>query len=126
MKPVMSPTKKYFDFLQLCDTQRTLLQKSCAFMSLKHMVLFEIIALKHAQGNPMTISEVMGLQRIASSAALHVRIDNLREARMIQVMSKNGNRRTKYLVPSDKGERYLHRMGELLQSMFVTRQTQDK
>lgn len=122
----MSPRKKYFDFLQLCETHRTLLQRSSAFISLKHMVLFEIIALKHAQGNPMTISEAMSLQQIASSAALHVRIDNLREAGMIQVIFKNGQRRTKHLVPSEKGELYLQHMGELLQSMYVTRQTQQK
>lgn len=80
------------------------------------MVLFETIALKHSSDNAMTVSETMSLQNIASSASLHQRIDDLREAGMICVVFKGVDRRTKYLIPTDKGERYLEFMGQLLRS----------
>jgi DNA-binding MarR family transcriptional regulator len=78
------------------------------------MALFVAIALKDASGEAMTVSETMSLQNIGSSAALHKRIDDLREAGMICVIFKGENRRTKYLIPTDKGGRYLEFMGQLL------------
>jgi DNA-binding MarR family transcriptional regulator len=88
------------------------------------MALFAIIALKHAAGQAMTVSEAMALRTLASSAALHNRIDDLREAGMICVTYKGHNRRSKFLIPTEKGMRYLQRMGQLMQScMCVNRQT---
>jgi len=120
----MPKRKIYFDFLILNEKNNALIQRSSAHISLNQLALFEVIALKHSQGQTMTISQAMALQHLASRAALHVRINDLREAGMIQVLIKDGDRRSKYLAPSGKGERYLQLMGKLLQSMCVNRQTQ--
>jgi DNA-binding MarR family transcriptional regulator len=110
----MPYTKLYFDFLRRCEKNRLSINRSCAHISSKQLVLFIEIALKHAQGQPMTVSQTMALRSIASSAALHDRIDDLREAGMIHVSYNGADRRTKYLIPSDKGHRYLTYMGALL------------
>lgn len=119
----MPPRKHYFDFLTLCEANSALIQRSSAHISRNHMALFEIVALKHAQGQTMTISQAMALRHMASSSTLHVRIDDLREAGMIQVMHKESRKRSKYLIPSKKGEQYLQLIGELLRVMYVIRQT---
>jgi DNA-binding MarR family transcriptional regulator len=110
----MSYQNLYFDFLLRCEQKQTLINQSSAHISSKLMVLFVVIATKHAEGQAMTVSQTMGLPGMASSAALHKRIDDLREAGMICVVFKGSDRRTKYLAPTDKGNRYLQLMGELL------------
>ena len=110
----MPHTTIYFDFLQLCEQKKSLVNQYSAQISPNLLALFELIVVKHAQDQAMTVSEAMALQHMASSAALHKRIDDLREAGMIDVIFKGRNRRTKYLIPSEKGERYLRFMGQLL------------
>ena len=110
----MSYKNIYFDFLLRCESKQTLINNSSAHISSKLMALFVAIALKHASGQAMTVSETMSLQNMASSAALHKRIDDLREAGMIFAIFKGEDRRTKYLIPTDKGYRYLELMGQLL------------
>jgi DNA-binding MarR family transcriptional regulator len=108
----------YLGFLQLCEQKNALINTYSAHISPNLLALFVVIARKHAQGHPMTVSEAMGLQKMASSAALHKRIDDLREAGMICLIFKHTDRRTKYLVPSDKGEKYLKLMGQLLRLTY--------
>jgi hypothetical protein len=80
------------------------------------MALFVVIALRHSRDQAMTVSEAMSLQAIASSAALHQRIDDLREVGMICVIYKGVDRRTKYLIPTEKGDHYLSMMGDFLRA----------
>lgn len=112
----MSYQNLYFDFLLRCEHKQTLINQSSAHISSKLIALFVVIATKHADGQAMTVSQAMGLPDMASSAALHKRIDDLREAGMICVVFKGSDRRTKYLVPTDKGNRYLQLMGDLLRA----------
>lgn len=110
----MSHPNPYFDFLLRCEHEQALINQSSAHMSSKLMALFVLIAIKHAEGQAMTVSQTMALPGMASSAALHKRIDDLREAGMICVMFKGSDRRTKFLIPTDKANRYLSIMGDLL------------
>jgi len=106
----------YFDFLLRCEQQQTLIQQSSGHISSKLIAMFMVLATRHANGQAMTVSEAMLQPDMASSAALHKRIDDLREAGMIGVVFKGSDRRTKYLVPTDKGDRYLQLMGDLLRA----------
>lgn len=106
----------YFDFLLRCEHKEGLIDRSSAHISSKLMALFVVLAMKHADGQDMTVSDTMALQHLASSAAIHQRINDLREAGMICVVYKGTDRRTKYLVPTDKGDRYLKLMGDLLRA----------
>ena len=112
----MSHQHLYLDFLLRCEHKQALINRSSAYISPKLMALFLELAAKHALGQDMTVSGAMALQHLASSAALHQRIDDLREAGMICVVYKGVDRRTKYLVPTDKGDRYLKLMGDLLRA----------
>lgn len=114
----MSYIKLYFDFLLRCEKNQVQIHQSCAHISSKLLTLFLEIAQQHAHGQPMTVSQAMQLQHIASSATLHNRIDDLREAGMICVSFKGTDRRTKYLIPTDKGHRYLALMEALLCDTF--------
>jgi len=106
----------YFEFLLRCEEKQALINKKSAHISAKLMALFVVIALKHAHDQTMTVSDAMALQDIASSAALHHRIDDLREAGMICVIYRGVDRRTKYLKPTEKGDRYLSMMGDFLRA----------
>lgn len=116
----MPYTAIYFDFLKLREQKKSLTAHYSAQISPNLLALFELIVVKHAQDQAMTVSEAMALQHLASSAALHKRIDDLREAGMIDVIFKGRNRRTKYLVPSEKGIRYLRLMGQLFRKASRT------
>ena len=106
----------YFDFLLRCEQQQALINQSSGHISSKLTVMFLVLATRHANGQAMTVSEAMLQPEMASSAALHKRIDDLREAGMICVVFKGSDRRTKFLAPTDKGQRYLQLMGNLLQA----------
>jgi hypothetical protein len=112
----MSHPNPYFDFLLRCEHAQTTINQSSAHISSKLMVLFVLLAMKHAEGQAMSVSQTMALPGMASSAALHKRIDDLREAGMICVVYKGSDRRTKYLVPSEKANHYLSLMGDLLKA----------
>jgi DNA-binding MarR family transcriptional regulator len=73
--------------------------------------LLEIIAVRQAMGNPMTVADAMALSDLASSATLHRKIDMLREAGLIDMIFGDKNRRTKYLVPTDLANDYFSKMG---------------
>lgn len=110
----MLPSRLCINFLRLCETNRTLINHYSSHISPAALALFVVIVLNHEKNRPLTISEAMALDHMASSAALHKRIDDLREAGMVCVTFKGQNRRTKFLSPTNKGERYLKLMGQLL------------
>ena len=133
----MSHSNIYFNFLLLCEDKKICIQKYSAHCSSELLALFDQISQRHAINQTMTISQTTELHHLGSSATLHKRIDDLREAGMIQISFKDKNRRTKYLEPSRKGQRYLTYMGQLLriaikqtmankQGMCLSRQTLDK
>lgn len=112
----MAHQNLYFDFLLRCEHHQALIKQSSGHISSKLTALFMALAIRHAHGQAMTVSEAMLQPEMASSAALHKRIDDLREAGMICVVFKGSDRRTKYLAPTDKGNRYLQLMGDLLRA----------
>ena len=62
--------------------------------------LLEIIAIAHVQGHSMTVSAAMKLAMIASPASIHRKLELLRIANLITHQFNEGNRRTKYLLPT--------------------------
>jgi DNA-binding MarR family transcriptional regulator len=68
-------------------------------MDLMERALLDIIA---QCDDRLTVTEAMSLADLASSATLHRKIDNLRKAGWITLEHVEGNRRTKYLEPTEK------------------------
>ena len=67
----------------------------------------------------MTVMQTMAMQHLASPATIHRRVDVLREGLLIDMVFHKGDRRTKYLVPTELADRYFARMGELMRSVFA-------
>jgi hypothetical protein len=68
--------------------------------------LLEAIAVRHAQNQPLTVTEAMGMSQIASPATIHRKLDVLREVGMIDTQFEGTNRRTKFLVPTPQANLY--------------------
>ena len=68
--------------------------------------LLEVIAVRNAQGKPLTVTEAMSMAHIASPATIHRKLDVLREIGMIDTQFEGTNRRTKFLVPTPQATQY--------------------
>ena len=82
--------------------------------------LLELIALKHNQQQPLTISEAMALGHIASPATIHRKLDLLRDVGMVETVHEGQNRRTKYLVPTKAASDYFANMGKAVQQAIAS------
>jgi DNA-binding MarR family transcriptional regulator len=71
-------------------------------MDLTERALLDIIASCNIE--PLTVTDAMTLYHIASPATIHRKLDNLREAGWINFEHREGNRRTKYLVPTEQAQ----------------------
>ena len=76
--------------------------------------ILEIIALSHAQDRPLTVSEAMALEPIASPGTIHRKLDMLRELGLINQIFQGDNRRTKYLVTTLVADDYFETLGQVL------------
>ena len=68
--------------------------------------LLNEIAVQHFDGKTLTVSQAIALKKIASPATLHRKLDELREAGLIEQSFQGKNRRTKYLVPTKEADSY--------------------
>ena len=76
--------------------------------------LLEMIASRHAQGKPMTVTDAMALTKLASPATIHRKLDALREVGLIQQVFEGENRRTKYLQPTKAANEYFANLGKAM------------
>ena len=80
--------------------------------------LFEAIMLAWAQNAPLTVRQAIGIEALGSPATLHKRLSRLRSMELIKAVGFHGNRRTKYLAPSENGLKYADAFGQAyLQSL---------
>lgn len=78
------------------------------------IALLNEIALAHADGAALTVSQAMGLETIASATTIHRKLDELRVAGYIEQIFQGSNRRTKYLVPTAMTDAYVKQMSEAM------------
>ena len=76
--------------------------------------LLQLIALRHAQGNALTVTDAMAMSAVASPATIHRKLDALREAGLIDQTFEGKNRRTKYLVPTAVADAYFAKLGQVM------------
>ena len=82
--------------------------------------ILEVIAVKHRQGQAITVTDAMAMSHIASPATIHRKLDQLREAGMVDSHYEGSNRRTKYLKPTEKAQMYFSTVGGLMQQASQT------
>jgi DNA-binding MarR family transcriptional regulator len=110
----MKSNQIYLRFLSLLHAIEN--SKDLPPMDLEAKRLLEMIAVRFEERNPLTVTEAMALNQIASPATLHRKLDQLREMGMIDTFFEGTNRRTKYMVPTPSAQRYFDKVEKALQS----------
>jgi len=73
--------------------------------------LLELLAIAAEKNQPMNVGQAMDVTWIASPATLHRKIRNLLDAGYISSDFAGKNRRTRYLVPTEKANDFFAKMG---------------
>jgi hypothetical protein len=105
----------YFRFLQLARAVEAL--PDGAPMDANESALLEAVVLRWHEGRAMTVREAINLVDLGSPATLHKRITRLRNKDMLDTYSEPGDRRAKFLIPSQKALEYFDRLGQSLQQV---------
>jgi Fe2+ or Zn2+ uptake regulation protein len=88
-------------------------------MDLDAKKLLEVIAVRQAANKPLTVTDAMALNNIASPATIHRKLDQLRELGMIDTVFEGKNRRTKYLVPTSMAHDYFNQVGQVMKQALA-------
>jgi DNA-binding MarR family transcriptional regulator len=88
-------------------------------MDLDAKKLLEVIAVRDQEEKPLTVTDAMALNSIASPATIHRKLDQLRELGMIDTVFEGKNRRTKFLIPTEKAHEYFEKVGQVMKQALV-------
>ncbi len=86
-----------------------------ADLDLVSMRILEIASLRYLDQKPMTVSEVMALDSLASPATLHRKLDGLRDADLLLPFNMSADKRTKFLRPSPKALSHFTKISNVLE-----------
>ena len=78
------------------------------------LLLLNEISVQHLDDKNITVTEAMLLSNIASPATIHRKLDELREAGLIEQVFEGKNRRTKFLVPTKEADSYFAKMSKAI------------
>lgn len=81
--------------------------------------LLEVVSLHHAHNKPLTVTDAMQIQGIASPATLHRKLADLLKHGYVQLAHQGDNRRTKYIHPTAKTDAYFDALGQVLQQSMA-------
>lgn len=88
-------------------------------MDANESALLEAVVLRWHEGQAMTVREAISLAELGSPATLHKRVTRLREKDMLATYSEPGDRRAKFLVPTDKALEYFDHLGRSMQQVHL-------
>jgi hypothetical protein len=106
------PLVNYFHFLKLSSKVDSIFQLKEFSPSKK--ALFQEIFQAWFNESPLAVREAMALSHLGSPATLHKRIARLRELKLVEAVYQIGDKRTKYLHPSDTGLKYIEMLAHCL------------
>jgi len=104
----MKKTNAYFNFIELVKGLNSV--GSLVNIDPEAKLLLDEIAVHENRNTPLTVSELMALDAIASPATIHRKLNALLEQELVEVQFEGNNRRTKYLVVSSKGNKYFSQL----------------
>lgn len=108
----------YFRFLQLAAAVEAL--PGMDQFGVNERALFQEILLAWSKDEPLTVRMAIDIEHLGSPATLHKRVSRLRNMDLIDAVSQEGDRRTKYLLPTSKGLKYVDTISKTLhRSMLV-------
>lgn len=103
----------YLRFLQLARAVQVL--PDGLEMDANEEALLQSVVLRWYEKNPMTVREAIGLETLGSPATLHKRITRLRDKQMLTTLSFEGDRRAKFLIPTELTLDYFNTLGQSMQ-----------
>jgi DNA-binding MarR family transcriptional regulator len=103
----------YLRFLQLAKVIQAL--PGGLEMDANEHALLEAVVLRWYEKHPMTVREAIGLAELGSPATLHKRITRLREKDMLSTLNLEGDRRAKFLIPTERTLAYFSHLGQSMQ-----------
>jgi len=114
MITIKSPfTSAYLRFLQLAKVVQALPDGQA--MDANEEALLQAVVLRWYEFKPMTVREAIALAELGSPATLHKRISRLREKDMLSTLSLEGDRRAKFLIPTQRTLDYFEHLGQTMQ-----------
>jgi hypothetical protein len=103
----------YFRFLQLAKAAESL--PDGVPMDANESALLEAVVLRWHEGQPMTVREAISLASLGSPATLHKRVTRLRQKDMLSTFSEPGDRRAKFLIPTQQALDHFDQLGRSMQ-----------
>ena len=100
----------YLRFLQLAQVVQAL--PDGLEMDANEKALLQAVVLRWYENKPMTVREAIGLVDLGSPATLHKRITRLREKDMLGNLNLEGDRRAKFLIPTQRTLDYFSHLGQ--------------
>lgn len=111
MEKTNSPfASAYLRFLQLAQVVQAL--PDGLEMDANEKALLQAVVLRWYENEPMTVREAIGLVDLGSPATLHKRITRLREKDMLGTLNLEGDRRAKFLIPTQRTLDYFSHLGQ--------------
>ena len=109
----------YLRFLRLAQVVET---QNTAVINIDSnaLLLLNEIALQHLAEKPLSVTHAMALKKLASPATLHRKLDELREAGLVDQVFEGKNRRTKFLVPTKLADAYFAKMSKAISSAVIS------
>jgi DNA-binding transcriptional ArsR family regulator len=101
---------KYLQFISLDELH----QRKQEEISHTAIFLLNEIALKDFEKTPLTVMQAMNLKTLGSPSNLHHKLNELREAGMIEVTSVGTYRRTKYIFITQTAKEYFQIKSEAM------------
>jgi DNA-binding transcriptional ArsR family regulator len=103
----------YLRYLQFVSSDEIHKQKQEAISPIA-IFLLNKIAVKDFEEKPMTVMQAMNLKTLGSPSNLHHKLNELREAGMIEVTSVGTYRRTKYIFITQAAKEYFQIKSEAM------------
>lgn len=112
-KPESPFVAAYLRFLQLARVVQAL--PAGMEMDANEKALLQAVVLRWYENEPMTVREAIGLAELGSPATLHKRITRLRDKDMLSTVNQDGDRRAKFLIPTQRTLDYFSHLGQSMQ-----------
>ena len=103
----------YLRFLQLTRVIQAL--PDGMEMDANEKALLQAVVLRWYEDQPMTVREAIALADLGSPATLHKRVTRLREKEMLSTLNLEGDRRAKFLIPTQRTLDYFNHLGQSMQ-----------
>lgn len=107
----------YLRFLQLARVIQAL--PDGLDMDANERALLHAVVLRWYENQPMTVREAIALADLGSPATLHKRVTRLREKEMLSTLNLEGDRRAKFLIPTQRTLDYFSHMGQSMQAAHI-------